>query len=158
MKDVLNTYPFGNRIYKAEVTGRQILDALEWGARMVPEESGGFLHVSGMTYEIHTDIPSGCKKDENGLFTGVEGEYRVRNVMIGGEPLEPDRIYTLASQDFTLINHGDGQTAFDGARTIWQADVPDYGVVAAYLHEDLDGIVGEEYATPYGQGRIVAVG
>ena len=94
MNDVLNTYPFGNRVYKAEVTGRQILDALEWGARMVPEESGGFLHASGMTYEIHTDIPSGCKKDGNGLFTGVEGEYRVRNVMIWGEPLEMDRIYT----------------------------------------------------------------
>jgi len=158
MNDVLNTYPFGNRVYKAEVTGRQILDALEWGARMVPEESGGFLHASGMTYEIHTDIPSGCQKDKNGLFTGVEGAYRVRNVMIWGEPLEMDRIYTLASQDFTLINHGDGQTAFDGARTIWQADVPDYGVVAEYLHEDLDGIVGEDYANPYGQGRIVAVG
>ena len=158
MNDVLNTYPIGNRVYKAEVTGRQILDALEWGARMVPEESGGFLHASGMTYEIYTDIPSGCQKDKNGLFTGVEGAYRVRNVMIGGEPLEMDRIYTLASQDFTLINHGDGQTAFDGARTIWQADVPDYGVVAEYLHEDLDGIVGEDYANPYGQGRIVAVG
>ena len=37
-------------------------------------------------------------------------------------------------------------------------DVPDYGVVAEYLHEDLDGIVGEDYANPYGQGRIVAVG
>lgn len=124
---------------------------------MVPEESGGFLYASGMTYEIRTDIPSGCKKDGNGLFTGVEGAYRVRNVMIWGEPLEMDRIYTLASQDFTLINHGDGQTAFDGARTIWQADVPDYGVVAAYLLEDLNGIVGEAYANPYGQGRIVAV-
>ena len=100
----------------------------------------------------------GCQKDKNGLFTGGEGVYRVRNVMIWGEPLETDRIYTLASQDFTLINHGDGQTAFDGARTIWQADVPDYGVVADYLHEDLDGIVGEDYANPYGQGRIVAVG
>ena len=97
-------------------------------------------------------------KDGTRLFADVDGAYRVRNVMIWGEPLEMDRIYTLASQDFTLINHGDGQTAFDGARTIWQADVPDYGVVAEYLHEDLDGIVGEDYANPYGQGCIVAVG
>ena len=158
LSDVLSTYPFDNGIVMARVTGQQILNALEWGARMVPEESGSFLQVSGMTYEIHTDIPSGCKNDENGLFTGVEGEYRVKNVMIGGEPLEPDRLYTLASQGFTLLNHGDCQTAFDGARTIWQSDVPDYGVVAAYLLEDLNGIVGEDYADPYGQGRIVAVG
>lgn len=157
MNDVLATYPFGNRIFMAQVTGQQILNALEWGARMVPEESGGFLHVSGMTYEIHTDIPSSCQKDENGLFTGVEGEYRVKNVMIGDEPLESDRVYTLATLDFTLVNHGDGQTAFDGARTIWQSDVPDYGVVAEYLREDLNGIVGEDYADPYGQGRIVTV-
>lgn len=92
------------------------------------------------------------------IRSGAEGEYRVRNVMIGGEPLALDRVYTLATQDFTLLNHGDGQTAFDGAKTVWQADVPDYGVVAAYLNEDLNGIVGEAYANPYGQGRIVAVG
>ena len=158
MKDVLAIYPFGNRVLTAEVTGRQILDALEWGARIVPEESGGFLQVSGMTYEIHTDIESGCQMDGNGLYRGVEGEYRVKNVMIGGEPLEPDKVYTVTSQDYTLLNNGDGQTAFDGARVVWQADVPDYGVVAAYIQEDLKGIVGEEYADPYGQGRIVAVG
>ena len=30
-----------------EATGQQILDALEWGAQVVPEENGGFLQVSG---------------------------------------------------------------------------------------------------------------
>ena len=56
MKDMLITLPFGMRIYTVEVTGQQILDALEWGARNVPGESGGFLQVAGMSYEIHTYI------------------------------------------------------------------------------------------------------
>ena len=158
MSDVLATYPFGNRVFKVEVTGKQILDALEWGARTVPKESGGFLQVSGMSYEIHTYIESGCRKDENGLFTGVEGEYRVKNVMVGDAPLDPERIYTLTSLNYTLQNHGDGHTAFDGAKTIWQADVPDYGVVAEYIRDALGGVVGEGYEDPYGKGRIVAVG
>ena len=158
MADVLGTYPFGNRLFMAEVTGKQILDALEWGARGVPEEYGSFLQVSGMTYEIHTYIKSGCKADENGLFTGVEGEYRVKNVRVGGEPLELDRVYTLTAQNYTLLNHGDGQTAFDGAKTLWEAETADYDVLAAYIEENLNGFVGEAYADPYGQERIVIVG
>ena len=157
LKDVLAVFPFGNRVFKAEVTGRQILDALEWGARSVPEQSGGFLQVSGMSYEIRTDIQSSCAADENGMFVGVTGEYRVQNVLVAGEPLQMDKVYTLASQNYTLVNHGDGHTAFDGARTIWQSDAPDYDLVADYILEDLGGVVGAEYSNPYGQGRIVAV-
>ncbi len=31
--DVLNVFPYANQICVLEVTGQQILDALEWGAR-----------------------------------------------------------------------------------------------------------------------------
>ena len=73
--DILEVHPFGNALCVVEATGQQILDALEWGARNVPVENGGFLQVSGLTYEIHTYIESSCTADENGLFTGVDGEY-----------------------------------------------------------------------------------
>ena len=42
--------------------------------------------------------------DNNGLFTGVSGERRVRNVMGGGEPLDPDKTYSLAGQDYLIIS------------------------------------------------------
>lgn len=157
MKDMLITLPFGMRIYTVEVTGQQILDALEWGARNVPGENGAFLQVAGMSYEIHTYIENSCREDENGFFTDVEGEYRVRNVLINSEPLELDRLYKLVSIDYTLLDHGDGYTSFDGARIVWEADVMDYQMVANYIQENLNGIVGEDYENPYGQERIVAV-
>ncbi|MDO5000599.1 MAG: 5'-nucleotidase, partial [Bacteroidales bacterium] len=89
-------HPFGNEMCMLEVTGQQILDALEWGARAVPGESGGFLQVSGLTYEIHSYIESGCREDENGYFVAVEGERRVRNVRFAGEPIDPKATYTVA--------------------------------------------------------------
>ena len=54
--DIISVHPFGNELCMVEATGQQILDALEMGARVTPEENGGFLQVSGLTYEIHTDM------------------------------------------------------------------------------------------------------
>ncbi len=155
--DVLSVYPFCNKVMMAEVSGRQLLDALEWGARVVPEENGAFLHASGLTYQIDTGIESGCARDDNGMFIGVNGEYRVKNVMVGGEPLDLDRTYRVASQSYTLVDHGDGQTAFDGANIIWESDEADYEIVVRYIRDALGGVVGAGYEDPYGQERIVAV-
>ena len=79
LNDILMVHPFGNTLCMLEATGQQILDCLEMGARDVPEENGSFQHVSGMSYEIHTYIPSSVSTDENGMFTGVACEYRVKN-------------------------------------------------------------------------------
>ncbi len=77
VKNHIKLFPFANRMCVVEITGQQLLDALEWGSRAVPDEIGGFLHVSGMSYEINTRIPSPCLEDENGMCTGFEGERRV---------------------------------------------------------------------------------
>ena len=157
LNDLISVLSFGNQVITAEATGQQILDALEWGSRVVPEESGAFLHVSGMTYEIHTYIESSCQADENGLFSGVAGERRVKNVMIGGEPLDPEKKYTIASQTYIITDHGSGHTAFDGARILYKSEQVDYEILQSYIRDNLGGKIGEEYADPYGQGRIVAV-
>ena len=157
LNDLLSVYPFGNKLMMAEVTGQQLLNALEWGVRVLPSESGAFLHVSGMTYEIHTGIKSTCTKDDNGLFTGVAGEYRVQNVMVNGEPLDLEKTYTVVSTSNVIVNHGDGQTAFDGAKIVWTSDELDYQIMKDYIQSLPDGVVGEGYENPYGQERIVAV-
>ena len=157
VSDLLTTYPFGNKVMTAEVTGQQILDALEWGARVVPEENGAFLQVSGMTYEIDTSIQSSCVRDANGMFAGVTGEYRVKNVTVNGEPLDLERTYTLAAQSYVLADQGDGQTAFDGAKILWESDKLDYEYLKEYIQSLPDGAIGDGYENPYGQERIVAV-
>ena len=156
LDDILKVHPFGNMMSVIEVTGQQILDALEWGCRSVPEESGGFLQVAGITYEIHTYIDSSCTHDENSFFTGIDGEYRVKNVMIGGEPLDPDAVYKLAGTDYVLQNNGDGFTMFDGATVLLSGIKIDNQVLIDYITETLGGQIPDVYADPYGQGRIVA--
>ena len=157
LNDILKVHPFGNALCVCEATGQQILDALEFGAKDVPGEFGGFLQVSGLTYEIHTSVPSSVKLDEKGLFAGVEGEYRVKNVMVGDEPLDLEKTYTLASHNYMLQGQGDGYTIFEDNVYTQESVMLDNQVLITYITEGLNGVVGAEYANPYGQGRIVAV-
>lgn len=157
LDDIYSVHPFGNTMCIIRVTGQQVLDALEWGARNVPGENGGFLQVSGLTYEIHTGIESTAQKDENGMFAGVTGEYRVKNVVVGGEPLDLEKTYTLASHNYMLLNQGDGYAMFAGAEVLGEDLMIDNQVLITYITTTLNGVVGEEYSNPYGAGRIVAV-
>ena len=118
MNDILSVHPFGNDLCVIEATGQQILDALEWGARLVPDQTGGFLQVSGLTYEIHTYIEQSCVEDENKYFVGITGERRVKNVMVGGVPIDPEATYTVAGNDYTLRENGDGYTVFDDCKLL----------------------------------------
>lgn len=157
LRNILSVHPFGNSMCVVEVTGQQILDALEWGARAVPGETGGFLQVSGLSFEIHSYIDSPCVSDENGMFAGIQGERRVKNVLVGGEPIDPGRTYTLASHNYMLLNQGDGYSMFAGAPLLQDCVKLDNQVLIDYITESLGGVIGEEYADPFGQGRIVIV-
>ncbi len=157
MKNMYEVFPFGNEICVVQATGQQILDALEWGAAAVPGESGGFMQVSGLSYEIHTYIDSTCTKDVNGMFTGVAGERRVKNVKVNGTPIDPDALYNVAGNDYWFLNGGDGQTAFNGAERVDAGGMLDVQVLVDYLTGELGGVIGKEYSDPTGQGRIVIV-
>ncbi len=157
LNDILKVHPFGNEMCVIEVTGQQVLDALEWGARAVPSENGGFLQVAGLTYEIHSYIESSCTSDENGMFTGVEGERRVKNVLVGGEPIDPEATYTLASHNYMLLEKGDGYTMFEGAKVLQNCVKLDNQVLIDYITDFLGGVIGPEYEELTGQGRIVIV-
>ena len=155
--DILTVHPFGNAMCVAEVTGQQILDALEHGVSGMPAENGGFQHVSGLTFEIHTYLPSSVEKDPVGMFLGVSGEYRVKNVMIGDEPLDLEKTYTLASTNYALKSQGDGFAMFTGCKILQDEVMLDNQVLINYIVDTLGGVVGEAYAHPYGEGRILAV-
>lgn len=110
--NIIDVQPFGNSLCVIEATGQQILDCLELGAMHYPEEDGNFIQVSGLTYQINAYIPSSVKTDEDGNFLGVDGEYRVSNVFVGDEPLDPGRTYTVASHDYYFVSFGGGMTMF----------------------------------------------
>jgi 5'-nucleotidase / UDP-sugar diphosphatase len=95
-RDISEILPFANHLVKAEIRGEHILAALEHSVRLYPDPNGGFLQVSGMEFTFDPSQPAGS---------------RVVDVLIGGEPLDPDRTYTMATNDFTL-GGGDGFTWF----------------------------------------------
>ena len=160
LNNILSVHPFGNSLTVIEVTGQQVLDALEWSVHSLPGEFGGFDHVSGITFEYDATIESPVIQDESKMFAGIDDtkERRVRNVLVGGEPLDPEKTYTLASHDYQLLNKGDGYTMFEGCKVLQESVKLDNQVLIDYITQTLGGVVSEGYENPYGQGRIVSVG
>ena len=154
--DLLNVLPFGNTVLSAKITGQQVLDMLEFGAENYPEEKGGFLSVSGLTYEIDTNIKSSVTINDHGEFTGVAGEYRVKNVMIGGDPLDLNKTYTAASINYLLKNGGDGFIVSNHCEIVKDTAEADIDVVLKYLKDELNGQIPDTYKNPNGDGRIKA--
>ncbi|MFI3171675.1 MAG: bifunctional UDP-sugar hydrolase/5'-nucleotidase, partial [Eubacteriales bacterium] len=150
-EDIIAVFPWNNNAISIEISGQVILDALEMGATAYPEENGGFLQVSGLTYSIDTSIPSSVVVDETGGFVEVNGEYRVTNVMIGDENLDLDEMYSVGGLDYLLQLGGDGMTMFEGATVIKDKYAIDNEVLMTYLSE---GDFGDMYDNLYGQGRI----
>ena len=125
---------------------------------MNPEESGGFLQVSGLTYEIHNYLESPVITDSMEIFQGIDEtkDRRVQNVMIGGEALDPNKTYTVAGSCYTLQEQGDGFSMFQGAEVVEQEGLPvDSEMLINYFTEELDGkVTAEQYGNPLGDGRI----
>ena len=160
-------HTFGNVACLQTVTGQQLLDALEWGAKDVAPagvpavENGGFLQVSGLKYTINASIPSTVQRDDKDVWTGgPTGEYRVTDVQVLNsetgeyEPLELDKSYNLAGYNYTLRDLGDGFAMFDGAVNVLDYVMEDYMVLANYVQSFPGGVV-TGYAEPAGRITIV---
>ena len=174
--------PFGNVACLMSVTGQQIQDALEFGARFAGaegKENGGFLQVAGARYTIHTGTPNTVQTNDKNVWTGSAATPRVSNVEIYDkttgtyQPLDPNATYALAGMNYTLRNLGDGFAMFDGATLIKDYVSEDYLVMASYAAMfggvDANGLPHLasanspladypgyllDYENPYGAGRI----
>ena len=133
--------PFGNVACLMSVTGQQIQDALEFGARFAGsegKENGGFLQVAGARYTIHPMIPNTVQTNDKNVWTGSATTPRVSNVEIYDKttgtykPLDPNATYALAGMNYTLRNLGDGFAMFDGATLIKDYVSEDYLVMSSY--------------------------
>lgn len=153
--DIIEVHPYSNQLCVVETTGQQILNALEMASASCPNESGGFLQVSGLSYTIDTTIPSSVVTDDQGMFVEVDGERRVKDVMVGDKPIDPDATYTLASHNYMLKEGGDGINMFMNDKLLVDESMPDNQVLITYIVDHLDGVVPADYAEP--QGRITVL-
>ena len=154
ISNIIDVMPFGNVLCLIEVTGQQLLDAMEWGCHVTPKESGGFPQVSGITFDLDTVIADPCKVDDNGMCIGIEGERRVKNLKINGEAVDPNKKYKLTTLSYIALDNGDGYTAFDGCTVLEKGVAEDYTVIVDYIKNDLGGKIPDTYRDPYGEGRI----
>jgi 2',3'-cyclic-nucleotide 2'-phosphodiesterase (5'-nucleotidase family) len=99
IKSIYTAIPFDNYIVAIRLTGGQIREALEHGVAGVENGAGSFPQVSGISFAYSPLASPGA---------------RVREVRIGGKPLDPAKEYMVATNDF-LAAGGDGYAFFGDA-------------------------------------------
>lgn len=112
--DVITVLPFGNYIVTIEVTGAELVAALEVGATGYPAAHGAFAHVGGISYKI----------DET-----KEVGQRVHSVKVKDTSLNLDQTYLLATNDFIAAG-GDQFTMFVDNKIINNAAALDEALIA----------------------------
>ncbi len=175
-KTCKNIHTFGNVACLQAVTGQQIKDALEWGARQLGTgENGGFLQVAGLTYKVDTTVANTVKEDEIGTWIAGPDKYRVYDIKIYDKDtnsyvaLDESETYNLAGYNYTLRNLGDGYAMFSGAVNVIDYVSEDYMLLANYVEGFENGVVDAQnsplkakysnmlldYGNVLGSGRIV---
>lgn len=133
MGEVLTVLPFQNTLSTFQVSGAAMIEALENGVSQIEDGAGRFPQVAGMSYAFDVSQPAGS---------------RVSDVMVGGAPIDPDKVYSVVSNNY-VRNGGDGYAMFKDAQNAY-----DFG-------PDLADVTAEFLAangpyTPYTDGRITA--
>lgn len=135
--DLLNVLPFNNTGVVVEVSGKTVLEMLDAAVSRWPEENANFPHVSGVTFFVNALEEANSRVYNVNILNSETGEY---------EPLELDKMYTVASNNFILLENGDGMTMFEGAKVVSDTGVLDVEILESYIVDHLDGVIGEEYA------------
>lgn len=131
MGEVLTVLPFQNSLSTFQVTGATLLDALENGVSQHADGAGRFLQVSGMSFTADLTQEPGS---------------RISDVMIGGEPLDPEKVYGVVSNNF-VRNGGDGFSMFRDAMNAYDFGPDLADVTAEFIAENAP-------YQPYTDGRI----
>lgn len=130
LEDVLEIHPFGNLVVTLEMTGAQILEALENGVSQFPATDGRFLQVSNIRYSFNPNLPSG---------------ERILEVLYKGEPLCMDSTFVVATNGF-LAAGGDEYTVMEESELL-EEFAPMEEAIIQYLAENSP-------ITPKVEGRI----
>ena len=130
--NVLSVHPFGNTIVTFDLTGGQVLDALENSVSQIEDVSGRFLQVSGLSYSYDLSRAPGS---------------RVMSVEVDGEPLDLASSYTIVTNNF-VAGGGDGYEVFTQGQNLYDSQNLDADVLADYIRS-----LGT--VSPAVEGRII---
>ena len=152
--DIFATLPVECNLITVHATGEEILYCLEAAYQYLPRENSEFLHVSGVSAVLDMNQNPTVMTDDMGGVAGISGDGRVRDVLIGGAPLQADTTYTVTfseSFSYTVTSIlGDNDRATE--TTVTNRDA-----WTAYVSDTLSGMVGDTYKNPFGERRIRAI-
>ncbi|WP_338786733.1 bifunctional 2',3'-cyclic-nucleotide 2'-phosphodiesterase/3'-nucleotidase [Metabacillus sp. FJAT-53654] len=124
--EVLTVLPFANTLVTLDLTGQEIIEALENGVSQVEDIAGRFPQVAGLKFGYDPNKPTGS---------------RVHSVEVktesGFEQIKLDESYTVATNAY-IADGGDGYTSFKAAKDdgrMTELFIPDYDVFQEYLTE-----------------------
>lgn len=153
MKDMKTVFPFGNTISTVKITGAQLLEVLEASTFSTPLSLGAFPQVSGIEFTLNTALPytGGAQFPDSTYYAPASPGTRVTNVKIAGEKLDPNKTYTIATNDF-LAAGGDTYYLFKSLES-YNTYVALEDALINYTDKVLDGVISKE---KYGEsaGRI----
>lgn len=102
--DIIGISPFGNYIVTKQITGSQLVEILEKSIDIQkkcisandsgeydawPDDSGSYLQTGGIIVEYNLDLDYG---------------KRVISVKVGNQPLEKNKLYTVATNNFAAVS------------------------------------------------------
>lgn len=147
-KSVNDVLPFGNTLYVVEVTGAELLEALEASTYCTPEPVGAFPQVAGIEFTINTGAAYDAGENYPGTtYAEPASINRVTILTVGGQAFDADATYTIVTNDFMAAG-GDTYYAFSAAESGYDTGISLDQVVMDYITEELDGTVT---AARYGQ-------
>lgn len=140
---LISLLPYDNQMCVAEVTGQQLLDALQKNTVKLPYPDGQFPVVSGLQYTV--DALSHKVSNVN-VLNQQTGKY---------EPLQLEKTYTLASTDYAIVNGG-FRNAFKDAKVLRNGFMHYCDCFVEYFQKHLGSHITSQYAQP--EGRITVIG
>lgn len=109
--NIIGVSPYGNYIVTKQVTGKQLREILETSIDIQtksiaayesgeydawPQNSGSYLQTGGITVEYNPDPEYG---------------ERVLSIKVGGQALDPEKLYTVATNNFVAVSDNYPQLA-----------------------------------------------
>ncbi len=119
IENAMEIMAFNNEVVVLKMSGAAVLAMLEHGLAHYPEYAGRFLQVSGIRFFFDPSMPAG---------------ERIWMSFVGGDPLMPGKMYTVATNDF-LAAGGDAFTMLEAAEQVAVADMTDQQMLINYIQE-----------------------
>ncbi len=151
METLMTVFPYNNSLNVVTLKGSELLEIIEAATFCLPEASGGFPQVAGITYAVDTLAPyeTGDQYPNSTYYAPANPGSRVTILDVGGRGFSLDDEYSIAASSF-ITSGGDTYYAVAEAyqKTGFTTGYSDTDALVNYLQTALGGVVDESYEKP----------